>query len=70
MSEDKVSGRWGYAGEGAPAHWADLDSNYADCGSGQEQSPIDIPAGTPVNAANLLFDYHETASEYRTGTGE
>ncbi|VAW43500.1 hypothetical protein MNBD_CHLOROFLEXI01-2580, partial [hydrothermal vent metagenome] len=47
VSKDKVSVRWGYAGKSAPAYWADLDPNYADCGSGQEQSPIDIPAGTP-----------------------
>ena len=52
---------WGYEGEGGPDHWADLDSDYAACGAGVEQSPIDIPPEAPVNADNLAFHYEETA---------
>jgi len=33
---------WGYSGDGAPALWSTLNSDYATCGSGTSQSPIDI----------------------------
>jgi carbonic anhydrase len=33
---------WGYAGETGPEHWASLGPQYAACGSGQGQSPVDI----------------------------
>ncbi len=35
---------WGYAGAEAPAKWATLSSEWALCGSGKEQSPVDLPA--------------------------
>ena len=41
---------WGYEGEEGPEHWADLSPEFAACGEGVEQSPIDlsrsIPGGT------------------------
>jgi len=33
---------WSYKGENGPDHWANLDSSFADCADGTEQSPIDI----------------------------
>lgn len=33
---------WGYEGEHGPEHWAGLDEKFALCGSGKEQSPVDI----------------------------
>ncbi len=52
---------WSYEGEGAPDNWADLDVDFAACRAGGEQSPIEIPTDTPVNADHLEFDYQETA---------
>lgn len=33
---------WGYSGEIGPAHWADLSPEFTLCGSGTQQSPIDL----------------------------
>ena len=45
LNDRKVEGpHWGYTGEVGPDHWDDLSPAFAACGSGAEQSPIDIPA--------------------------
>lgn len=33
---------WDYAGDTGPEHWAELSEEFATCGSGVEQSPINI----------------------------
>jgi carbonic anhydrase len=33
---------WTYQGEEGPAHWAKVEKDFATCGIGKEQSPIDI----------------------------
>lgn len=33
---------WGYVGQEAPAHWADLDPAFSACRDGTEQSPINL----------------------------
>src|SRR5690242_4723545 len=48
---------WGYSGEAGPEHWGALSPDFAKCSEGQEQSPIDIPAGAPVNTTGLTFNY-------------
>lgn len=39
---------WGYSGEDGPAHWAELDSAWDACGSGDAQSPINLPRARPT----------------------
>ncbi|MBI3523092.1 MAG: carbonic anhydrase family protein, partial [Betaproteobacteria bacterium] len=51
---------WSYAGEGGPANWAKLRPDYATCGSGQRQSPIDIRDGIRVDLEPIKFDYKPT----------
>jgi carbonic anhydrase len=51
---------WGYEGEAGPVHWGDLESEYAACKLGKNQSPIDIQQakvapGAAVRA--IEFDY-------------
>lgn len=48
---------WGYDGEVAPEHWGDLSPDFATCGTGKEQSPVDIPATAAVNPPGLGFNY-------------
>lgn len=48
---------WGYEGEGAPAHWAALSAEYATCGSGAAQSPIDIVLTEDVDLPPLALQY-------------
>jgi carbonic anhydrase len=53
---------WSYSGEGAPAHWAQLDHSYAACGDGKSQSPVDIRTHDirKVPLPALVFDYKPT----------
>jgi carbonic anhydrase len=51
---------WGYQGEGAPAHWGTLRPEFALCGNGQRQSPIDIRDGIAVELEPIRFDYRPT----------
>ncbi|MFZ5508865.1 MAG: carbonic anhydrase [Pseudomonadota bacterium] len=48
---------WGYQGAGAPERWASLSRDYARCGAGRRQSPIDVRDGIRVDAPPLVFDY-------------
>jgi len=48
---------WTYEGEEGPAHWGELDASYATCGTGQEQSPIDIAAPQTQDLTNISFHY-------------
>jgi carbonic anhydrase len=51
---------WSYQGHGAPTHWAELEPEFAACGTGREQSPIDIRVRDAVQAdlPPISFDYH------------
>jgi carbonic anhydrase len=44
---------WGYDGASGPRAWATLSAEYAECGVGKRQSPIDLPiaAGTGTERA-------------------
>ena len=49
---------WSYAGEAGPERWGELGAAFATCGSGEQQSPIDIPASiVPGHLSALTFDY-------------
>lgn len=41
-SAHAAPGHWSYGGEGGPAHWSDLSAANKPCGTGQQQSPIDL----------------------------
>ncbi len=49
---------WSYEGAEAPPHWAELSPEFASCGVGHQQSPIDIvtSAATPLLAGTAGFD--------------
>lgn len=50
-------GHWGYAGAQGPERWGLLDPTYGACGTGREQSPIDldgaVAADTPAIVPHL-----------------
>lgn len=52
-----AGGAWSYAGETGPEHWARLRGDYALCGNGKRQSPIDIRDGIGVYLDPIEFDY-------------
>lgn len=40
---------WSYEGAGGPAKWGNLTREYAACGVGRRQSPIDLANATPAD---------------------
>ena len=52
---------WSYGGEGGPAQWAGLKPEFATCGLGARQSPIDIRGGIRVDLEPIRFDYRPSA---------
>lgn len=48
---------WGYTGESGPTAWADLAPDYAVCGTGTEQSPIDLVDADSSDLTDVAFDY-------------
>jgi carbonic anhydrase len=60
VEQEKHEIHWGYEGEGAPAHWGSLKPEYATCGSGLYQSPIDINKTITASLDKLVFSYKES----------
>ena len=50
---------WGYQGATGPSHWAAMEHEYATCGVGKTQSPIDIEdsAAKKSELPAIAFDY-------------
>lgn len=51
------SGYWGYTGYAGPEYWADISQEFALCGSGKEQSPINISGAKASNLPAIQFAY-------------
>ncbi|WP_395703167.1 carbonic anhydrase [Aquabacterium sp.] len=51
---------WSYDGPGGPEAWARMNPEFAKCGTGQRQSPIDIRGGVRVDLDPIQFDYRPT----------
>lgn len=54
---------WAYSGERGPDHWGDLAPDYAQCGTGRYQSPIDIRTAERVPYTPLAFRYRSQSLE-------
>lgn len=48
---------WGYEGEGAPEHWAELSGDFATCKSGTMQSPVDLDGSIRAELVPLEMKY-------------
>ncbi len=48
---------WAYAGPGGPDNWSRLKADYAQCGAGRRQSPIDLRDGIAVDLEPIEFAY-------------
>jgi carbonic anhydrase len=48
---------WSYEGELGPANWAKINDDWAKCGTGNRQSPIDLRDGMKVELEQIVFDY-------------
>lgn len=54
--DDTKKGAWGYTGETGPANWGKIAGNET-CGTGKEQSPIDLTKAKETEADALTFKY-------------
>ncbi|MDB5933409.1 MAG: carbonate dehydratase [Massilia sp.] len=54
------SNHWSYEGENGPANWGRINQDWAKCGTGTRQSPIDLRDGMKVDLEQIAFDYHPT----------
>jgi carbonic anhydrase len=52
---------WAYEGEGGPERWAQMNPEWAQCGKGTRQSPIDIRDSIGVQLDPVLFDYRPSS---------
>jgi carbonic anhydrase len=52
---------WSYEGELGPANWSKINVDWAKCGIGNRQSPIDLRDGIKVNLEQIGFDYHPSS---------
>lgn len=54
--------QWSYEGESGPEHWASLNRDYAKCGEGKNQSPVDLKWHKPSKGGGKLsLNYRPTA---------
>ena len=52
---------WSYSGAGAPENWASLSTENERCGSGEQQSPIDIKGYAEGSSPPISFSYRKEA---------
>jgi len=52
---------WSYEGELGPSNWSRINVDWAKCGTGNRQSPIDLRDGIKVNLEQISFDYHPSS---------
>lgn len=57
------SGHWGYEGKQGPQNWAALKSEFAVCGEGKRQSPINIDRSVSADLGSIEFNYQDTDIE-------
>ena len=54
---------WGYEGNTGPGYWFELAPEFALCGEGSAQSPIDIRDAVETDLVAIEFHYGETANK-------
>ena len=52
---------WSYEGPSGPHAWAKLSPEFAKCGNGERQSPIDIRDGMKVDLDPIVFEYRPSS---------
>lgn len=51
---------WGYAGREGPENWGRLSRDFAVCGAGREQSPIDLNNAIPAVVGDPVVQWQRT----------
>ncbi len=56
-SENEI--HWGYTGDEGPGNWGSLSPDYAQCQSGNHQSPINLNGAIAADLSEFQIDYAE-----------
>ena len=64
-AEDTGDGpiHWAYEGETGPERWGELDPSFEVCGSGMQQSPVDLAGAVTANADGLDVRWQPTDAQ-------
>ncbi|MBH2766609.1 carbonic anhydrase family protein [Serratia marcescens] len=54
---EELSSHWSYDGQTNPAHWDKLSPDFSLCGTGKNQSPIDIEGALNANQSPLHLSF-------------
>jgi carbonic anhydrase len=54
---------WGYTGDEGPDHWSEISPEYATCGGGKNQTPIDIKNAVKAKLDPIIFHYTTNAED-------
>ncbi|MFK4754385.1 carbonic anhydrase [Oceanobacter antarcticus] len=57
------SPHWSYEGDDGPEHWATLSADYTSCGSGLNQSPLNLTEMIAADQIPLVLNYHPGGKE-------
>lgn len=63
LAHAEGTAHWEYEGAKGAAKWDKLDSGFAVCGIGKEQSPIDIRGAKKADLKPIDFGYTQSAGE-------
>ena len=61
MAQEHPEHEWGYSGSEGPAHWGELNPEFAACKTGHRQSPINIVHTQSAALPAIQFEYKPTA---------
>jgi carbonic anhydrase len=56
-----AAARWSYTGATGPDRWGALDSDYAACATGRQQSPVDLTTASPRDLPDPQITYQPGA---------
>lgn len=59
MSLQACAATWGYSGAHGPEHWAELSPEYQLCGTGRNQSPVDVRDSLDTDLEPIAFHYQQ-----------
>ncbi len=54
---------WGYTGHEAPENWGQLSADYATCGHGKNQSPVNLTGFVESDLTPIKFQYNAGGKE-------
>lgn len=57
LTEGEEIPHWSHTGETGPQFWGELHESFALCGTGSEQSPIDLVVSSQSGQSDIVFDY-------------